>query len=79
MFTILILWLINIPRKSRWIRKDNNFTYPLVRAYPNVSLTCNPNPPSNRIPICDACYKNPTRNYPPYLHPVPPEIDNVSL
>jgi hypothetical protein len=67
------------PEKSRWILKNNHFTYPLIRAYPNLSLTFNPNPPNNRIPICDACYKNPSRNFPPYLYPIPPEIDNIPL
>src|SRR5271154_1569708 len=67
------------PEKSHWVIKNHHFTYPLIRAYPNLSLTFNPNPPSNRIPICNACYRNPSRNYPPYLHPVPPEIENIPL
>jgi len=67
------------PEKSRWTRKNDNITYPLIRAYPNLSFIFNPNPPNNRIPICDACVKNPFRNYPPYLHPVPPEIENIPL
>jgi DNA replication protein DnaC len=67
------------PEKSRWIIKNDSITYPLIRAYPNLSFTFNPNPPNNRIPVCDACYKNPNRNYPPYLHPVPPEIERIPL
>ena len=43
------------PEKSKWISKNDNFTYPLIRNYPNLSLIFNPNPPNNRIFICDAC------------------------
>ncbi|RIA97550.1 hypothetical protein C1645_813970 [Glomus cerebriforme] len=50
-----------------------------ILGYLNLSFTFNPNPPNNRIPVCDACYKNLFRNYSPYLHPTPPEIENIPL
>ncbi len=65
--------------KLKWIRKNDNFTYLLIRTYSNLQLITNPNPPDNRIPVCNACYKNLSRNYPPYLYPIPLEIENISL
>src|SRR3954454_6546927 len=71
-------WMM-YPEKSKWIAKDNNLTYPLTRAYPDLPFTFNPNPPDNRIPACDACHRNQSRNYPPYLRPIPPEIESIPL
>jgi len=67
------------PEKSKWISKNDNFTYPLIRNYPNLSLIFNPNLLNNRILICDACYKNLSRNYPPYLYFIPPKIESIPL
>ncbi|RHZ81122.1 hypothetical protein Glove_123g27 [Diversispora epigaea] len=53
--------------KSKWIQKDPNYQYPLIKNYPNMSFIYNPNPPPNRIPVCNTCHTNPLRNYPPYL------------
>ncbi|CAG8733318.1 12443_t:CDS:2, partial [Ambispora leptoticha] len=53
--------------------------YPLTVAYPNIQLVTNPNPPANRIPLCSLCKANTDRNYPPYLHQIPSEINLVSL
>ncbi|CAG8779998.1 3056_t:CDS:1, partial [Gigaspora rosea] len=67
------------PKKSMWIQRDHNITYPLTVAYPNISLVANPNPPTDRIAVCASCKTNPNRNYPPYLCQIPPEITSVPL
>ncbi|CAG8775132.1 14706_t:CDS:2, partial [Gigaspora rosea] len=67
------------PGKSMWIQRDPNVVYPLTVAYPNISLTTNPVPPSNRIAICHSCKSKPNRNYPQYLFPIPIEIELVPL
>ncbi|CAG8786062.1 28742_t:CDS:1 [Racocetra persica] len=64
------------PEKSMWIHRNPNTLYPLENY---KSLVVNPIPPANRIAICHSCKLNPTRNYPPYLHPIPPEIESVPL
>ncbi|CAG8754363.1 10141_t:CDS:2, partial [Ambispora leptoticha] len=60
------------PEKSLWIQRDPNFSYPLANY---MSLVTHPNPPENRVAVCSLCKSNLNRNYPPYLCPIPPEID----
>ncbi|CAG8803311.1 28952_t:CDS:2 [Gigaspora margarita] len=67
------------PEKSQWIECDINISYALTNAYPNIRLITNPNPPPNRIAICSSCKTNPNRNYPPYFHQIPLEIEAVPL
>ncbi|CAG8534181.1 10477_t:CDS:1 [Cetraspora pellucida] len=67
------------PEKSEWIQCNPNFQYSLAIIYPNKPLITNPNPSENRIAVCPSCKHNQNRNYPPYLFPVPPEINLVPL
>ncbi|CAG8794254.1 18706_t:CDS:1, partial [Gigaspora rosea] len=59
--------------------RDPDITYPITIAYPDTPLITNSNPPANRIAVCTSCKTNPTRNYPPYLCQIPPEINSVPL
>ncbi|CAJ0651494.1 16011_t:CDS:2, partial [Entrophospora sp. SA101] len=67
------------PEKAKWTQKIENFEYPLIQANLNLRLIENPNPPENRIAVCSSCKKNPRRNFPPYLHPIPVEIQQIPL
>ncbi|CAG8672884.1 2551_t:CDS:2, partial [Gigaspora margarita] len=67
------------PEKSMWIQQESNTTYPLINAYPNITLTTNPIPPPNRIAICRSCKSNPNQNYSQYLFSIPTEIELVLL
>ncbi|CAG8813701.1 20728_t:CDS:1, partial [Gigaspora rosea] len=53
-----------------------NVLYPLANYEP---LVTNPILPTNRIAICQLCKSNQNRNYPPYLAPIPTEIESVPL
>ncbi|CAG8523377.1 15038_t:CDS:2 [Gigaspora rosea] len=64
------------PEKSMWIQRNPDIPYPLENYMP---LVTNPVPPASRIAVCSLCKSNPTRNYPPYLSPVPTEIEQVPL
>ncbi|CAG8743304.1 937_t:CDS:1, partial [Ambispora leptoticha] len=64
------------PEKSMWIHRNPNISYPLENYVP---LITNPVPPTNHIAIYPSCKSNTTRNYPPYLRPIPTEIELVPL
>ena len=70
------------PQKCEWLSYDDNYSYPLLKAYPNCQpeslLTFHTRPPK-RIAVCSTCKKPDTRYAFPFLHPIPDEIQAVPL
>jgi hypothetical protein len=66
------------PDKAKWIPYDQDIQYPFKIAFPRSKLAFNPHPPE-RIAICSACKNKPGRIFPPYLCPIPPEIQIIPL
>ena len=66
------------PDKAKWIIYNEGIIYPLKAAFPRSKLAFHPSPPS-RIAICSACKNKPNRTFPPYLFPIPPEIQAIPL
>lgn len=70
------------PLKCEWLLYDDNYSYPLLEAYPELQpetlLTFHPRPPK-RVAVCTSCKKPNTRYTFPSLHPIPNEIQAVPL
>ena len=66
------------PEKAKWISFEDDILYPFKAAFPRSKLAFHPHLPS-RLSICPACKNKPKRIYPPYLFPIPPEIEAIPL
>src|SRR5688572_3735366 len=66
------------PEKTKWIPYKENVLYPFKAAFPRAKLAFHPRSPS-RIAVCSSCKSKPKRIYPPYLFPIPPEIQIIPL
>jgi DNA replication protein DnaC len=70
------------PEKCEWMPYNENFSYPLLQAYPEKQpeslLTFHTRLPI-RIAICPSCKKPATRYIYPFLHPIPNEIQTIPL
>ena len=70
------------PLKCEWLLYDDNYSYPLLEAYPNhepESLLIFHTRLPKRIPICLSCKDPDTRYAFPSLYPIPNEIQDVPL
>ena len=66
------------PDKAKWIPYKDDVLYPFKMAFPRSKLAFHPRSPT-RIAICPACKNKPERIFPPYLYPIPPEIQEIPL
>ena len=66
------------PDKAKWISYEEDILYPFKAAFPRSRLAFHPRPPA-RIAVCPTCKNKPNRMFPPYLHPIPPEIQEIPL
>src|SRR5207248_1031100 len=57
---------------------DENIQYPFKIAFLRSNLAFHPRPP-DRVAICSACKNKPERIFPPYLYPIPSEIQAIPL
>ncbi|GBC19376.2 PIF1-like helicase domain-containing protein [Rhizophagus irregularis DAOM 181602=DAOM 197198] len=70
------------PEKCEWLPYNDNFSYPLLQAYPETEpkslLTFHIKPPQ-RIAVCLSCKKPSTRYAFPFLYPIPNEIQAIPI